>query len=366
MRRKLLFTVLFLSLLPCACTMGPHMLSHTPLEYNKSAQLTQNKQMLMNLVRTKYLEQPFFLQISSISTSFSVGGAAGGSLSIPSVENPAIGVTQTTGATLQGLYQELPTFTFTPIQGNQYFKFLLTNMKLTQLSLLENWPFDFVMKTLVKKFGRLYNDPGDANKTYPDFLKLADLLSQIMQRREMDFFYQPLAQGNVDAYIMRLRYKNMQEAGQVEALLWGSNRIEAEGGKRITGFYRLVPAENFITAEKDEAGRPFVQVKLKSFMEVLSLLGQGVETPQDHIARGFVGKDRLAAGSPDPAAVFRVRQAAAEPRDAFIAVSYRNRWFYIKDEDIQSKQIFAFVNLLFSLQTQSVMGQNPALTIPVR
>ncbi len=351
----------------CACTMGPRMLSYTPLEYNKSAHRTQNEQMLMNLVRTKYLEQPFFLQIGSISTSYNYGGTAGGSISVPRKELPNVGIIQSITGTLQGTYQELPTFTFTPLQGNQYFKYMLENVELSQLALLENWPFGFIMDTLVEKFGDTYNDPRDSNKTYKDFLALGEALSRIRQRKGMDFLYQPPLTGKSQGgHILRLKYQDMGEAQRIETLLSISKRIKARKSEPLIGLYRLVPANDFFTVSEDETGRPIIPIKLLSFMEVLSLLGQGVEVPREHLQKGFVMGTEAFTKRPSYVPLIRVRQSPAKPENAFLAVAYRGRWFYIEDTDIQSKQIFSFLNLLFSLQTQSIMGQQPALTIPVR
>ena len=323
--------------------------------------------MLMNLVRTKYLEQPFFLQIGSISTSYSYGGTAGGSISIPREELPTVGIIRAVTGTLQGSYQELPTFTFTPLQGDQYFKYMLKNIELSQLVLLEHWNLGFIMNTLVERIGNTYNDPSDSNKTYENFLELAETLSLIRQRKGIDFLYQsPIKGKSQGGYLLKLTYQHRGEAERVETLLGISKRIEVQGGDPLIRIYRLVPANAFVTAEEDEAGRPIIPIKLLSFMEVLSLLGQGVEVPQEHIEKGFVMVDEAFANRPSQVPMIRVRQGPGEPENAYVTVAYRGRCFYIEDKDLLSKQIFAFLNLLFSLQSRTVMGQQPTLTIPVR
>jgi hypothetical protein len=343
------------------------MLSSSPLAYNKSAQQAQNEQMLLNLVRTRYLDPPFFLQIGSISTSYSYGGSVGGGISIPKEELPDLGIVPTATGTLQGTYQELPTFTFSPLQGNQYFKYLLENVELTQLALLENWPFDFIMNTLVERFGSTYNVPSASNNTYKDFLALGEALARLEQRRQMHFLYQPpLSEKSQGRHILRLTYQDRQEAQTIEKLLGITKRIKPQPSEPLIGLYRLVPANVFVATTEDEAGMPIVTIKLRSFLEVLSLFGQGVDVPPEHFKKGLVMGTKAFANHLSHMPIIRVRQHDRKHSDTFMEVAYRGRWFYIEDTDVESKRIFAFLNLLFSMQTQSIMGQQPSLTIPVR
>ena len=54
----------------------------------------------------------------------------------------------------------------------------------------------------------------------------------------------------------------------------------------------------------------------------------------------------------------------AQPKDAFVAVQYHERWFWIADADIQSKYIFGIIMLLFSVSDTGVKGAAPVVTRP--
>jgi hypothetical protein len=344
------------------------MLSNIPLEYNKSAQLTQNEQMLINLIRARYFEQPFFLQIGSISTSFSYGVNAGGSIQFPRENLPFLGVVRLMTGTLGWTYQELPTFTLAPLQGNQYFKHMLKNIDLSQLALLEHWDFGFIMNTLVERIGNLYNDPSDENKSYKDFLELEKVLSRLRQRKDLETLYQAQAKGKSQpGYYLRLKYNDREEAERVETLLGISKKLDFKDGEPLIGIYRLVQAIDLYEEKEDEAGRPILPIKLLSFLEVLGLMGQGVEVPEKHLKKGFVmALETTGIRRPPHVQLIRVKHSPSRPENAYIAVTHRGYWFYIEDSDIGSKQAFAFLNLLYSLQSRSGMSQQPALTIPVR
>ena len=52
------------------------------------------------------------------------------------------------------------------------------------------------------------------------------------------------------------------------------------------------------------------------------------------------------------------------PPEAYVAVPYKGRWFWIADTDIRSKYTFAFVMLLFSISETGVRGNAPVVTVP--
>ena len=61
---------------------------------------------------------------------------------------------------------------------------------------------------------------------------------------------------------------------------------------------------------------------------------------------------------------FRVKCTEKEPKDAFVAVQYRDHWFWVDDRDLVSKRHFAFVMYLFTLADTGERGGQPVLTIP--
>ena len=54
----------------------------------------------------------------------------------------------------------------------------------------------------------------------------------------------------------------------------------------------------------------------------------------------------------------------AKPDDAFVAVRYRNWWFWIDDRDFASKRLFGFLMFLFTLVEEPSKEGTPIVTIP--
>ena len=71
--------VVLLVLQGCS-TVGPRYYEASFNDYTDAISRTSDGQMLGNLVRMRYYQSPVFLQVSNVTTSFSVGGNAGASI----------------------------------------------------------------------------------------------------------------------------------------------------------------------------------------------------------------------------------------------------------------------------------------------
>jgi hypothetical protein len=63
--------------------------------------------------------------------------------------------------------------------------------------------------------------------------------------------------------------------------------------------------------------------------------------------------------------LFRVKAADTRPANAFVSVAYRGKWFYLADNDLESKSTFMLLTQLFNLQAGQIKTVAPALTIGV-
>ncbi|MGH7122075.1 MAG: hypothetical protein ACREFP_24290 [Acetobacteraceae bacterium] len=62
--------------------------------------------------------------------------------------------------------------------------------------------------------------------------------------------------------------------------------------------------------------------------------------------------------------MMRILSGDLAPEDAFVAVRYGGRWFWIANSDIRSKSVFGVLILLFSIAETGVQGATPVVTIP--
>ena len=64
--------------------------------------------------------------------------------------------------------------------------------------------------------------------------------------------------------------------------------------------------------------------------------------------------------------LLRVHHGESAPADAYVAVRYRERWFWISDRDVESKSVLNALLLLFSLTEATSQAAAPLVTIPAR
>jgi hypothetical protein len=115
-----------------------------------------------------------------------------------------------------------------------------------------------------------------------------------------------------------------------------------------------------------------LQLSLRSSSQVYFYLANGVEVPPEHLAAGLVrlpaGPDgRLFDGRIVTDGLFMVHSCRAHkpPPTAYVAVKYRDYWYYIDDRDESSKATFALVLGVSRLDFGRQPPGGPFLTLPV-
>ncbi len=68
-------------------------------------------------------------------------------------------------------------------------------------------------------------------------------------------------------------------------------------------------------------------------------------------------------GGPIPP-LLRIPSSPEKPGDAFVAVPYRDHWYWIDDRDLPSKALFSFLMFVFTLVETGEKGAPPIVTIP--
>jgi hypothetical protein len=102
-------------------------------------------------------------------------------------------------------------------------------------------------------------------------------------------------------------------------------------------------------------GAGTINVVPRSLIGILNYLSQGVEVPAKDLEAGYVTRSLTDAGTPFDwqellGEVFQVSSARTRPDNATLAVRYRNAWFYIPDNDLNSKTTFGLLSQLVALQ----------------
>jgi len=401
-RRVGAWSILLAVLVAGGCSLGPRMLEGNRAQYNMKLQQSASQQMLVNLVRVKYFEPPFFMQVGAVNSTFNYQLEPSLLVEIPEA------MLHKYSLQLLGQYTERPTITYVPLEGEDYVNRVLAEVEMERFQTLyrSGWSLELLMRILVAQMGDLRNmpsaDSAQGRDPYEAFLELAGLMGALQQRGETEMVLVPgpesvltddIAPGEVSAsavmtadqggyrfakgdqgsyrlckpgspqFAFQLKC-TVEEADRVCRLLGiRPERVELADGKVVIGF-RLARGRD-LRRSLDRSGKmPEVPLKLRSFVDALFYLAQGIEVPAKDVEKG-VTLSSYTTPEGKGLDLLSVRCGEARPSSAYVAVSYRGKWFWIDDSDIRSKWSFGLLNTLFSLQSGNAQGSQPVLTIPV-
>lgn len=114
--------------------------------------------------------------------------------------------------------------------------------------------------------------------------------------------------------------------------------------------------------------RDILSINVRSGYQVLAFLSKGVDVPEPHVRRGVAPMFKALDGRPFNGhrltrGLFHVCVQKHRPLRCDTAVYYRGYWFYIPDDDVQSRTTLNYVKLVIDIRSES--GDTPVLTLPV-
>ncbi|MGD8450369.1 MAG: hypothetical protein PVJ57_01000 [Phycisphaerae bacterium] len=389
------------------CALGPTALRVSRTAYNEAVQRTTAEQLLLNLVRLQYREAPLFLEMGNIATQFTFegGGSIGQTINqnIPR-EEPTPDVWEW-GANVG--YREQPTLTFSPLQGDDFVRRLLSPVSLDSMLLLtrSGWRIDRVLRICVQQMNGLDNASNASSPTpqlapeFEDLARVSEALRDLQKERLLELTTElryraveelpvrtELTQEDVlgaekAGYVFRpadgggyvlckpvyevvwripLDRRSAEVQAAVELLGLDANETEyvVEGQGSSAALVSTMPASKKIRLET------------RSLLGTLFYLSQGIDVPEAHRRAGVVTTTVRADGEPFDWSdvmgdLLHVRSQRLPPKNAAVAVLYRGYWFYIDDADLSSKSTFALLGQLFALQAGQEALSGPVLTLPI-
>ena len=134
---------------------------------------------------------------------------------------------------------------------------------------------------------------------------------------------------------------------------------------------RLDPqAESYRVVYGQRGGGDTIAVILRPLMGAMYYLCQGVDVPRRDVDNGVVTITRDENGEPFDwqmamKGMIHIRSQVVKPLDAFVSVRFRDYYFYIASNDVESKETFSLLFLLFTLQGGEKPSKQPLLSLPI-
>ena len=167
----ILFSALCLLLLNACTSMGSSTLPRDRFNYNEALAESRNQQMLLNVVRLRYLDIPDFIAVSSVITSYTYEGEIGVERQRTDSNTDLVPETFTGRANLA--YAERPTITYSPLAGEDFSRRMLKPIPVEVIFSLgqAGWPLDILLTIALQRMNEVENmgfgqvpTPGDVDR----------------------------------------------------------------------------------------------------------------------------------------------------------------------------------------------------------
>ena len=333
---------------------GPRSIVADRLPYNEAIAASWKEQTLLNIVKLRYMDTPFFIDVPQITSGYTMQGGAAAAAGISPPVSPLASFAQQLGGnlSLQGAYQDRPTISYAPQTNSQFIRNLTApiNPGSVMFLLQSGYPADIVFNLTVDTVNGIRNQSiagGQLRPADPEFGWIVDRLRQAQASGHVGIRVDPAKK---DAVAVFFQDQNIDPT-------LGAELAEV---RRIL---RLDPQEKSfrVAFGATAAGADEIAILSRSVIRIMSELAVFVDVPVDHQARGIAP----AFGSPpaDAPDVFHVRSGPKPPCDPFIVVCYEGHWFWIDKRDFKSKRTIAYLLVLLALSDTGAREGLPVITV---
>ncbi|MBP9842228.1 MAG: hypothetical protein KBC64_07410 [Simkaniaceae bacterium] len=320
--------------------------------YNIAIQQSTSEQMLLNIVRMRYADTPFFLDVNTITTQYTFKTGAGTSFKIPGFneKNPA-------SFGFDYSWQNQPTIQYAPLEGQDFAAQLMEpiDLRILQQLIFTGWDISRLFKLTLQSFDDHSNafraatsSSQEEDAQYHRFNEIMTLMRQLQLEHKIQL--------GVKDHMLQITFANdSPEARELAQLLKHAELVKN----------RYVV--NLKVGFNDDAE---IGILPRSIMGCMYYLSLGVKVPIED------AENRVAniPNSDLPqylelqktiAKLITIHSSSVEPRDAFLSICYHGTYFYIKDNDLDSKKTFALLQQLYNLQAKEVKVPPPILSLPL-
>jgi len=342
-----------------ACSsIGPATVARDRIDYVGSIGNSWKQQTLLNIVKLRYGDVPIFLEITQVVAGYQLESTIGAGFNASNSNGTVVGPFTVGGtATAQGTYTDRPTLIYTPLTGVNFLKNLMTPIppRAVLFLLQSGYPAELVMRVAVDAINGVNNQSRRAMKRAadPQFARLVELMRDVQL-----------------AGALEVRIEHPKDGSETSVIIFGPSKnpeiaAESKEIRTILGLEQNVRELNVYyggySGKKNE-----IDLMTRSMLQIMLELAAIVQVPESDVAHGKAAPglvDTQAVGTQD-GLIVKILSGDAAPKDAYVAVEYNGRWFWIAGTDIQSKYTFGFVMLLFSISDTGIKGAAPTVTVP--
>ena len=336
--------------------LGPRTVTADRFDYSTAIADSWKQQMLLNIVKLRYMDLPVFVDVSSIVSGYSMqtGVSLNGTLSSQTAVQGNFG---SFGG--QAVFTDRPTITYVPLTGEKFLRGLITPLdpKNIFFMLQAGYPADFILGLTVESLNGVRNrsvTAGSMREADPEFFRVADLLRQVQAAGAFGMrVEEDKAKGSTGVIFFRrddVPADVVEKGAEIRRLL----KLPAEGQKYVLAYSPVRGTEGELA------------VNSRSMLQVMSAFASYVDAPEAHLKEhsGMVALEESAPSTRQE--LVRIHSGKDKPAHAFAAVHYRNHWFWVDEGDWKTKRALTAVMFFFTMAETGGNEKLPLITIPAQ
>jgi len=354
-----------LTLSGCA-SIGPGRMVQDRTDYNASLTESWKRQILLNIVKIRYVEPVFFMDVGDIVAGYTMetAGNAGYSrtlydspLPITDNNNPVFGNFGRLEFGVSGRYTDRPTITYKPMTGAPFRKGVMSALPLrnVMIGLDTGLSAQFLFSLGVRSVNGLRNATLSSKGQLPaqeGFKRAVDLIAKLQLDNALRVRTETTPQGSERIYMMV-----------------GGRNIPPETLALVRELQELLDLDpalrEYEVISAPDLSRTRISLQTYSLLQIMAFVASRVEVPEKDVAALSALPPSTSAPGADVMGETTVHSAGAKPPDAFASIHFHGHWFWVDDHDLPTKRVFSFLMLAFTLMEDKVNSPPLQMTIPV-
>ena len=349
-----LFLPLLLFALAACKPIGPPTIPRDRFDYSRAIADSWKQQTLLNIVKTRYIDLPIFLDVASVVSGYQweTTGSVGGTVSS---DNAVQGNFLNLGA--QGRYTDRPTITYFPKTGDKFLEGMIKPFppaaifQMLQAGYAADFIFEMCLDTICGRRNRPAH-PGFETQGRSGILRgVAAAAGDPGRRRIRD--------AGGDGQGWPAGHRGVFPPGRCGPGTGGEKRPDP-GAAAAAPRGPDVPAGDFAGAgpgRRTDGVHPVAAPDHDGDVAGASMFrrptGSASSPPHSRMSR-------------ERAPMLQVHSGPEKPADSFAAVPYEGAWFWIAADDWRSKRTFVALMFLFTMIGTQDQDRAPVLTIPTQ
>ena len=355
------FAALAMAALSAGCSsIGPESVARDRYDYAAAIGDSWKQQTLLNIVKLRYGDFPVFVEIAQVIAGYQLQTTLAGSFTAQNYITTAVGGPAAIGGTaaVGATYVDRPTIIYAPLTGNDFIKKLMSPVPPSAVLFLLQSGYSalVVMPLTVDSINGVVNESrraGMSRPADPQFVRLTQLLFELQQ-----------------ANALQIRIERTKD-GETVVIGFPPAGVSPDVAAKIAELRSILhlvrPAQGYVVRYGGYSGKTDeIAIATRSMLQVMLELGVVAQIPEADVATGRAtsgSTSQQSIGGSTPV-LMNILSGPSAPADAFVAVPYKRRWFWIADTDVRSKLIFGSVMLLFSISEVGVRSQPAVVTVP--